>query len=217
MKMNKIGPGWGRGCVQNFTMYIRHCQWPHFEILLPPANEVCEDYVFTRVCHSVHGGGGGEYLDRYPPPGQVHPLGQVHSPAGTPPWAGTPPGRYTPLGRYYPSGRYIPLGAVHAGRHGEQAGGTHPTGMHSCSIRADPFCIVSLYVFFNQIFIKWLHKVNEVLPVKTSHSLKFQFFWYFKILELRMVPNIPGLKSAERLACDSCGCIGNADLRNSAM
>ena len=24
---------------------------------LPPANEVCESYVFTRVCHSVHGGG----------------------------------------------------------------------------------------------------------------------------------------------------------------
>ena len=25
---------------------------------LPPANEVYEGYVFTRVCHSVHGGGG---------------------------------------------------------------------------------------------------------------------------------------------------------------
>ena len=24
--------------------------------LLPPANEVCEGYVFTSVCHSVHGG-----------------------------------------------------------------------------------------------------------------------------------------------------------------
>ena len=26
---------------------------------LPPANVVCEGYVFTRVCHSVHKGGGG--------------------------------------------------------------------------------------------------------------------------------------------------------------
>ena len=26
-----------------------------------------------------------------------------------------------------------PLGAVHAGRYSQQAGGTHPTGMHSCS------------------------------------------------------------------------------------
>ena len=35
-------------------------------------------------------------------------------------WAGTPPGPGTPPG------------AVHAGRYGQQAGGTHPTGMHSC-------------------------------------------------------------------------------------
>ena len=37
-------------------------------VLLPPANEVCEGYVFTGVCHSVHGGacvvapGGGTWL-----------------------------------------------------------------------------------------------------------------------------------------------------------
>ena len=29
----------------------------NFCVLLPPANEVCEGYVFTGVCHSVHGGG----------------------------------------------------------------------------------------------------------------------------------------------------------------
>ena len=70
---------------------------------------------------------------RYTPPEQVHPLGrlhplwwvhpspgQVHPPAGTPTWAGTPPLAGTPPG------------AVHAGRYGQQAGGTHPTGMHSC-------------------------------------------------------------------------------------
>ena len=44
---------------------------------------------------------GGEYLGRHPP-GQVHP-----------PRTGTP------------------LGAVHTGRYGQQAGGKHPTGMHS--------------------------------------------------------------------------------------
>ena len=50
-------------------------------------NEVCEGYVFTRVCvYTLHG--------------QVYP----------------------------------PLGAVHAGRYGQQAGGTHPTGMHSCFV-----------------------------------------------------------------------------------
>ena len=71
--------------------------------LLSPANELCEGYVFTRVCPQ----GGGV-------PGQVPPRGS------------TPPGLVHPLGRY------TPQGAVHAGRYGQQAGGTHPTGMHSC-------------------------------------------------------------------------------------
>ena len=29
--------------------------------LLPPSNEVCEGYVFTRICHSVHGGGVSQH------------------------------------------------------------------------------------------------------------------------------------------------------------
>ena len=69
--------------------------------LLPPVNEVCEGYVFTRVCLST-GGVPGQV-----PPGQVSPqagtpqagtpLGQVHPQGpGTPPQAGAPPGtRYT--------------------------------------------------------------------------------------------------------------------------
>ena len=40
--------------------------------LLPPANEVCEGYVFSRVCHSVHG--GGTWVGAPPGPGtQVPP------------------------------------------------------------------------------------------------------------------------------------------------
>ena len=35
-------------------MAILGLPWKHS--LLPPANEVCEGYVFTRVCHSVHRG-----------------------------------------------------------------------------------------------------------------------------------------------------------------
>ena len=50
-------------------------------------------------------------------PGQVHPRAGTALPrAGTPPWVSTPPR------------------AVHAGRYGQQAGGTHPTGMHSCNV-----------------------------------------------------------------------------------
>ena len=59
-------------------------------------------FLHLSVSHSVHRGGV---------PGQVHPH---------PPWAGTPPRQVHP-----PE-------AVHAGRYGQQAGGTHPTGMHSC-------------------------------------------------------------------------------------
>ena len=71
-------------------------------VLLPPANEVCEGYVFTRVC-----------LFRGGVPGQLHHHGQVHPRAGTPP-AGTPLGRYTP-GRYIPWAG-TPPGQVHLPR-----------------------------------------------------------------------------------------------------
>ena len=40
-----------------------------------------------------------------------------------------PPGADIPQG---PPGSRPPPRAVHAGRYGQQAGGTHPTGMHSC-------------------------------------------------------------------------------------
>ena len=36
-------------CIERYASY-----WNAF---LPPANEVCKGYVFTCVCHSVHGGG----------------------------------------------------------------------------------------------------------------------------------------------------------------
>ena len=51
----------------------------------------------------------------------------------------TPPGADTPLHSAGPEadplrtrGSRIPPCAVHAGRYGQQAGGTHPTGMQSC-------------------------------------------------------------------------------------
>ena len=67
------------------------------------------------------------------------PLDQVHPPGpDTPP--PPPPGtRYTRRDQVHPPGPGTPAGtrytpqAVHAGRYGQQAGGTHPTGMHSCS------------------------------------------------------------------------------------
>ena len=67
---------------------------------LPPANEVCEGYVFTPVCQSFCSQEGvclSACWDSRPPPG-----------ADTSPCT------------------------VHAGKYGQQAGGTHPTGMYTC-------------------------------------------------------------------------------------
>ena len=44
------------------------------------------------------------------------------------PGADLPTGADTP----HPRSRHPPPGAVHAGRYGQQEGGTHPTGMHTC-------------------------------------------------------------------------------------
>ena len=89
-------------------------------ILLPPATKLGEGYVFTGVCDSVHRGEGGlpRCLLGYPPPRADTPRKQ------TPP----PPGADTPRIRHPPI-------AEHAGRYGQRAGGTHPTGMQSCCKR----------------------------------------------------------------------------------
>ena len=95
-------------------------------------------------------------------PRQVHPLGRYTPQAGTlprhvlpgqvSPWTGTPtPRQVNPLGRYtprqvYPPGQVHPPWQVHPYGHlhfprqcmlgyGQQAGGTHPTGMHSCLVK----------------------------------------------------------------------------------
>ena len=88
-------------------------------------------------CLSVH---EGEWVWQTPPSAGIPPWagtppGQAPHQAGTP-WAGTPAGQVPP-GRYTASswadtspfpGWYTPLAD------GQQAGGTHPTGMHSCLI-----------------------------------------------------------------------------------
>ena len=129
---NPEGEVW-RGCVN---------------LLLPPANEVCEGYVFTGVCLST--GGGDSTCAGTPPrsaPGRYTPTPQqVHPQTSTPLLAGTPPGRYPPPrqvppgrytpqqvhppGQFPPQGRYTPRSQCMLG-YGQQAGGTHPTGMHS--------------------------------------------------------------------------------------
>ena len=109
--------------------------------------------------------------------------------AGTPCWAGTTLlGRY-PLGRYSPS-RYNPqagtiprqvhtpwvctppLKAVHAGSYGQQAGGTHPTGMLSCVL----FVCVALMITVLLPFLSrnTLSSCNErliwLMPLTQAYS-----------------------------------------------
>ena len=68
-----------------------------------------------------------------------HPPRSRHSPwEETPPWS-TPPPKQTPPPEQTPpppgadtTWEQTPPGAEHAGRYGQHAGGTHPTGMQSC-------------------------------------------------------------------------------------
>ena len=82
-----------------------------FSILLPPANVVCEGYVFTGVCLSTGGvsreGGtpqkeASPWQGVPPPPGRRHPPGMENPPEGGTPLARRPPGRRHPPARRPP-------------------------------------------------------------------------------------------------------------------
>ena len=63
------------------------------------------------------------------PPAADTPLG-ADPPAADIPFEQIPQEQTSPL-KQTPRSRH-PLRTVHAGRYGQQAGGTHPTGMHTC-------------------------------------------------------------------------------------
>ena len=97
-----------------------------------PQTRLWEGYVFTGVCDSVHRGVCLIECWDTPPgpetgtPRSRHPIGPeaVTPPADTPPRAR---GRH-PSGT---RGRHPPRSSA-CWRYGQQAGGTHPTGMQSC-------------------------------------------------------------------------------------
>ena len=141
---------------------------------LPPATKLGQGYVFTGVCDSVHGGGVclSACWDTTPPlgadtPQSRHPLRSRHPRRSRhpPPGADTPqadtPGSRHPQSRHPQGSRappradtpqeQTPPSAEHAGRYGQCAGGTHPTGMQSClewffcqsrSVFAAPFAVL---------------------------------------------------------------------------
>ena len=85
-----------------------------------------ECILVTRVCDSVHRGGLPHCMLGYTPPRTrgSHPSPRDQAPP-LGPEAGTPQDQ-------------TPPSAVHAGRYGQQAGGTHPTGMQSCLTKTIP-------------------------------------------------------------------------------
>ena len=89
--------------------------------LLPPANEVWGKIIFVHLSVILFTGGVCPIACWDTPPGAES------SPEQTLPQADTPPRT---------RGRHPPPGAVHAARCGQQAGGTHPTGMRSCIFAA---------------------------------------------------------------------------------
>ena len=93
--------------MKAFISYNETCT---YMLLLPPENEVCEGYVFTRVCHS---GVGviclSACLDTSPQEQKPHSQEQKpQSQEQAPPGAGTPQEQAPPRSRHppgaYPSG-----------------------------------------------------------------------------------------------------------------
>ena len=102
------------------------CRSSFSETSVQPFLQSLPRLCFLRV--SVILSTGGTWAGT-PPRDQVHPREQVHPP-GT---RYIPLGPGTPLGTGTPSRDQVhPPEAVHVGRYGQLAGGTHPTGMHSC-------------------------------------------------------------------------------------
>ena len=133
--------------------------------LLPPTNEVWGKVIFSEACvknslHRVGSTWGPPPPLRYQAhtPEQQTPSGRhTPPPPGAPPQPGTPPDQVHPLDQVHPPDqvhprtRYTPRpgtppGAVHAGRYGHQAGGTHHTGMHSCY--ENKFCMCYVFISF---------------------------------------------------------------------
>ena len=124
--------------------------WYSVGVITARKRSLGQGNIFAPVCHSVHRGGCLPHCMLWYTPSRYTPLGrytlwQVHPPppAGTHPPVSThthqgmytaPPERYTPRAGA-PPGRYPPHRQKCMLGYGQQAGGTHPTGMQSCYLK----------------------------------------------------------------------------------
>ena len=131
--------------------------------LLPAATKLGQVNIFSSVCQEFRPKGDGEsaplHAGIHHPPRTRHPPGP--DPPGPDPPGPDPPGPDTP-------------GAVHAGRYGQQAGGTHPTGMHT---------FFFVLIIWSRIFIQE-KKRNEYLASRYFEIPKKALFKTFMRVNL---------------------------------
>ena len=99
----------------------------------------------------------------------------IHSPP--------PDQRQAPPGTRHPPGPGTPPSAVHAGRYGQQAGGTHPTGMQSCLLKWCSRSIweVSVRGFKMEVFIIWAwSNIERIVPVLSLSIFKGNCLYILK-------------------------------------
>ena len=81
---------------------------------------------------------------------------------------------------YTPGSRQPPC-AVHAGRYGQQAGGTHPTGMHTCIFLKPSYFLFDLFLEIDERFLLFLEKksccgsTNKTISVYHVHQTWLNF------------------------------------------
>ena len=110
------GTGNGTGNGQwwvSILLYVLYTPHSDREPLLSPANEVWGKVIFLHLFVILFTGGGLPQC-----------MLAYHTPTGT--MHHHPPRDHAPPRTMHPSG------AEHAGRYGQRAAGTHPTGMQSC-------------------------------------------------------------------------------------
>ena len=149
---------WGRCAWQRGGVHGRrdsHCSGWHTSyrnafLFLPPAMKLGQGYIFTGICHSVNGGYHPSMHCRWYPsmPCSRSPGGSVPGGRGLLLWSCVMPFWFGGLLIGRPSGmvlsapprrpphqKAITEGGAwwrHPPRTATTAGGTHPTGMHSC-------------------------------------------------------------------------------------
>ena len=117
-------------------------------------------FLHLSVSHSVQGGVLPQCMMGYTPQQQTPPWQQTPPQEADTPWeADTPsPGSRHPPAADTPPGRRHPPRAVHAWRYGQQAGGTHPTGMHTCIFLKPSYFLFDLFLEIDERFLLFLEK-----------------------------------------------------------